>query len=169
VHYPTTLFYSLLDYSYSFLLSTRKYFRAHLLLSLFELCLPQTNLTNLLSSLSPSPSLPLFLSLLSRYAWETEKLKNEEESAYNDGSSASASAANSAAEHSLQQVPVFVYSFFVKKYGLKAIVDQNCWDFTVTLHHHRATNVEAAMMARFLEDLYVSFFLLLLLWRANHY
>jgi hypothetical protein len=51
-------------------------------------------------------------------------------------------------------ISVFVMDFFVKKYGLKSLVDQTCWDLLYNLHALRKDHLEAEVFGRFLEETY---------------
>lgn len=50
--------------------------------------------------------------------------------------------------------PVFVVDFFTKRYGLRSLIDQTCWDLVHNLHLCRRDNLEAEIFARFLESYY---------------
>ena len=52
------------------------------------------------------------------------------------------------------QFPVFVVDFFSKRYGLRNIVDQNCWDLLFNVNMYREKHLEVAVFGRFLEEFY---------------
>lgn len=47
--------------------------------------------------------------------------------------------------------PQFVVDFFSKRYGLRSLIDQTCWDLLYNLHAARKEHLEAETFARFLE------------------
>ena len=52
------------------------------------------------------------------------------------------------------QFPVFVVDHFSKLYGLRALVDQSCWDMLYNLHALRKHYLEVEIFARFTEEYY---------------
>jgi len=52
------------------------------------------------------------------------------------------------------QFPIFVVDFFSKRYGLRTIVDQNCWDLLFNVNLYREKHLEVAIFGRFLEEFY---------------
>eukprot|EP00941_MAST-03F_sp_MAST-3F-sp1_P002997 g2997.t1 len=50
--------------------------------------------------------------------------------------------------------PVFVVDFFSKRYGLRKLVDQTCWDLLFNTHAMRKEHLEVEVFARFLEEFY---------------
>mmetsp|Transcript_7896 Transcript_7896/g.28005 ORF Transcript_7896/g.28005 Transcript_7896/m.28005 type:complete len:567 (-) Transcript_7896:104-1804(-) len=50
--------------------------------------------------------------------------------------------------------PVFVIDFFSKRYGLRQLVEQTCWDLLYNVHLLRKEELEVEMFARFLEEYY---------------
>ena len=50
--------------------------------------------------------------------------------------------------------PVFVVDYMSKQYGLKTLVDQQCWDLLYNLHALRRESREIEIFARFLEEYY---------------
>jgi len=52
------------------------------------------------------------------------------------------------------QFPIFVVDFFSKRYGLRNIVDQNCWDLLFNVNLYREKHLEVAIFGRFLEEFY---------------
>lgn len=55
-------------------------------------------------------------------------------------------------ESSSSSFPTFVVDFFTKRYGLRSLIDQNCWDLLYNVHVHRNDRLEVEMFARFLEQ-----------------
>ena len=50
--------------------------------------------------------------------------------------------------------PDFVYAFFEKKFGLPALVQQQCWDMLRTVHELRKENTAVETFARFMDEYY---------------
>ena len=50
--------------------------------------------------------------------------------------------------------PTFVYNYFTKKYGLRSLVDENCWGMLSAVHDLRNDRLELQIFARFLEEEY---------------
>lgn len=78
-----------------------------------------------------------------RYAKDTADLKEE-------------TGEEGAAPPASVPFPTFVVDFFTKRYGLKSLIDQNCWDLLATTHAARSTLLEAEVFGRFLEGYYDS-------------
>lgn len=78
----------------------------------------------------------------SRYAKDTADLKGE------------ADDDSSAANGSTQPFPAFVVEFFSKRYGLRGLVDQNCWDLLYNTHRLRKDHLEVEVFGRFIEEYY---------------
>lgn len=49
---------------------------------------------------------------------------------------------------------MFVYRFLANRLGLKALVDQTCWDMLGTIAQLRSQHLEVEIFARFLQELY---------------
>jgi hypothetical protein len=47
-----------------------------------------------------------------------------------------------------------VVEFFTKRYGLRSLIDQSCWDLLYNIHRFRKENIEVEVFARFLEEMY---------------
>lgn len=47
--------------------------------------------------------------------------------------------------------PVFVVEFFSKRYGLRSLVEQMCWDLLYNVHTMRKDTLEVQIFSRFLE------------------
>jgi len=77
-----------------------------------------------------------------RYAKDTQELKEGEEEGSGDGSNAPT------------PFPTFVVEFFTKRYGLRSLIDQSCWDLLYNIHRFRKENIEVEVFARFLEEMY---------------
>ena len=52
------------------------------------------------------------------------------------------------------QFPIFVVDFFSKRYGLRTLVDQNCWELLFNVNLYREKHLEVAIFGRFLEEFY---------------
>jgi len=52
------------------------------------------------------------------------------------------------------QFPIFVVDFFSKRYGLRNLVDQTCWDMLLNIDIKRKNLLEVEIFARFLEEFY---------------
>jgi hypothetical protein len=76
-----------------------------------------------------------------RYAHDTADLKND---GPEDGPS----------DRLSDIFPVFVVDFFSKRYGLRSLVDQGCWDLLFNMHAQRKQYLEVEVFARFLEEFY---------------
>jgi len=72
-----------------------------------------------------------------------------------------------AAKASSSSMPVFVYDFFSKKYGLKGLVEQTCWDLVCNLEEYRASYQEVEVFGCFLEEKYDADDLLFFLYIRN--
>lgn len=68
-----------------------------------------------------------------------------------DGTAVPGEETNSRLSH---QFPIFVVDFFSKRYGLRTIVDQNCWDLLFNVNLYREKYLEVAIFGRFLEEFY---------------
>lgn len=77
----------------------------------------------------------------SRYAKDTAELKEGETEGDNSGSAPS-------------PFPGFVVDFVSKRYGLRSLVDQSCWDLLYNLHKLRKEHLEVEVFARFVEEMY---------------
>jgi hypothetical protein len=80
----------------------------------------------------------------SRYAKDTADLRNETAAAEN----------GDAAALQQQPFPAFVVDFFTKRYGLRALIDQNAWDLLYNVTLHRDARPEVDVFARFLSEQY---------------
>ena len=69
-----------------------------------------------------------------------------------DDESRSSSAQAEDAENKI--FPTFVYNYFTKKYGLRSLVDENCWGMLAAVHKRRNDRLELQIFARFLEEEY---------------
>ena len=65
------------------------------------------------------------------------------------------------------QFPVFVVDHFSKMYGLRNLVDQNCWDMLYNVHALRKHYLEVEIFARFIEEYYDDKDLLFYLYARN--
>ena len=79
-----------------------------------------------------------------RYTHDTAELKGEEE----DGGG------GTPADRMSNIFPVFVVDFFSKRYGLRSLVDQTCWDTLFNMHALRKRHLEVEVFARFIEEFY---------------
>ena len=52
------------------------------------------------------------------------------------------------------QFPIFVVDYFSKRYGLRTLVDQNCWELLFNVNLYREKHLEVAIFGRFLEEFY---------------
>lgn len=77
----------------------------------------------------------------SRYAKDTADLKGDLDEEAN-------------AQSSAQPFPAFVVEFFSKRYGLRGLVDQNCWDLLYNAHRLRKEHLEVEIFGRFVEEYY---------------
>jgi hypothetical protein len=75
----------------------------------------------------------------SRYAKDTADLRGE---------------AGEEAGSSNSPFPTFVVDFFSKRYGLRGLIDQNCWDLLYNTHRLRKEHLEVEVFGRFLEEYY---------------
>lgn len=83
-----------------------------------------------------------------RYAKDTADLRGEAEAGgAEDGSGGAGGAAST-------PFPQFVVDFFSKRYGLRSLIDQTCWDLLYNLALARREHLEAETFARFLESYY---------------
>jgi hypothetical protein len=87
-----------------------------------------------------------------RYAKDTQELK--EGGAGGDGADAGAAAAAAAAGGVTTPFPTFVVEYFTKKFGLRSLIDQCCWDLLFNVHRLRKEHLEVEAFARFLEEMY---------------
>jgi hypothetical protein len=75
-----------------------------------------------------------------RYTHDTVDLRNE--------------GAEEPSERLSNIFPVFVVDAFSKRFGLRSLVDQNCWDMLFNVHALRKQHLEVEVFARFLEEFY---------------
>lgn len=75
-----------------------------------------------------------------RYTHDTVDLRNE--------------GAEEPSERLSNIFPVFVVDSFSKRFGLRSLVDQNCWDMLFNVHALRKQHLEVEVFARFLEEFY---------------
>lgn len=75
-----------------------------------------------------------------RYARDAAELREEEEVGE-----------KSDVEKQNSLFPVFVIEFFSKRYGLRQLVDQTCWDLLYNVHLLRDEFPEIEVFAKFLE------------------
>ena len=76
----------------------------------------------------------------SRYAKDTAELRGEVD------------AADAAEGSSATPFPTFVVDFFSKRYGLRSLIDQTCWDLLASVGALRRSHMEVEVFARFLEE-----------------
>lgn len=62
--------------------------------------------------------------------------------------------AEAAKDRLSRQFPIFLVDFFSKRYGVRIIVDQNCWDLLFNVNLYREKFLEVAIFGRFLEEFY---------------
>ena len=82
-----------------------------------------------------------------RYTHDTAELKGEEEGGGGGGG-------GGAGDRMSNIFPVFVVDFFSKRYGLRSLVDQTCWDTLFNMHALRKRHLEVEVYARFIEEFY---------------
>jgi hypothetical protein len=80
-----------------------------------------------------------------RYAKDTADLKT---------SSTSTPNSNAPESSGSTPFPTFVVEFFTKRYGLRSLIDQTCWDLLYNVHTLRKENLEVEVFACFLEEFY---------------
>eukprot|EP00736_Rhodelphis_marinus_P008511 Rmarinus@m.28965 len=51
-------------------------------------------------------------------------------------------------------LPEFIYEYASKKFGVKRLVDQFCWDLFATTNLHKSTNGEVALFGMFMSETY---------------
>jgi len=78
----------------------------------------------------------------SRYAKDTADLKGGDE----DGGAPPPPAA--------QPFPAFLLEFFSKRYGLRSLIEQNCWDLLYNVHRLRKESLDVEIFGRFVEEYY---------------
>jgi hypothetical protein len=82
-----------------------------------------------------------------RYAKDTTDLKEK------DGAEGAA-AAGAGGDEAPTPFPTFVVEFFTKRFGLRSLVDQQCWDLLYNTHKLRRDHLDVEVFARFVEEAY---------------
>eukprot|EP00753_Platysulcus_tardus_P015520 PLAT5035.9.p1 GENE.PLAT5035.9~~PLAT5035.9.p1 ORF type:complete len:721 (+),score=335.59 PLAT5035.9:72-2165(+) len=82
-----------------------------------------------------------------RYAYDTADLRE-------GGGDGGGGGGDGSRERLSQLFPVYVVDHFSKKFGLRSIVDQQCWDLLYNVHAMRKDTLQIEVFARFLQEYY---------------